>query len=192
MTPLCYAYLGGSVVLFAIWLVFFLLREDLHQEMLTMGVLIGVLSVVVSWGDVATAFHSTCIGNITVYLQRTKLLRSADIFGKLFGSLLRSKIGQKGLGAIVRRFPEGPPSELERSQHRSTIWAEAIDDSGRSSKAILSAPDGYDFAANSTLEVASRISSLPAPLGLVTPFQAFCADFVLRLPGCSRMDIPPS
>jgi hypothetical protein len=40
------------------------------------------------------------------------------------------------------------------------------------------------------MEIASRISSLPAPLGLVTPSQAFGADFVLALPGCSRMDIP--
>src|SRR5262249_52573275 len=35
-------------------------------------------------------------------------------------------------------------------------------------------------------------SKTSAPLGLVTPFQAFGADFVLRLPGCSRTDIPSS
>ena len=35
------------------------------------------------WGDVATAFHSTGVGNITVYFRRTKLFRSADILGKL-------------------------------------------------------------------------------------------------------------
>ena len=64
--------------------------------------------VPVSWGDVATAFHSTGIGDITVYFRRTKLLRSADIFGKLFGPLLRSPFGQRGLAAIVRGFPEGP------------------------------------------------------------------------------------
>jgi short subunit dehydrogenase-like uncharacterized protein len=64
--------------------------------------------VPVSGGDVATAFYSTGIGNITVYLQRTKLLQSADIFGKLFGPLLRSRIGQSGLATIVRRLPEGP------------------------------------------------------------------------------------
>ena len=51
--------------------------------------------VPVSWGDVATAFHSTGIGNITIYFRRTKPFRSADIFGKLFGPLLQSKIGQK-------------------------------------------------------------------------------------------------
>jgi hypothetical protein len=49
MTPLCYAYLAGSLVLFAIWLVFFLLLKDLRQEMLTMSVLIGVLSVVTGY-----------------------------------------------------------------------------------------------------------------------------------------------
>jgi short subunit dehydrogenase-like uncharacterized protein len=145
--------------------------------------------VPVSWGDVATAFHSTGIENITVYFRRTKLLRSADILGKLFGPLFRSRIGQRGLAAIVRSFPEGP-SEAERIGHRGTIWAEVIDRSGRSSKASLSTPDPYDFAANSALEISSRISSLPAGLGLVTPSLAFGADFVLSLPGCFRMDIP--
>jgi short subunit dehydrogenase-like uncharacterized protein len=147
--------------------------------------------VPVSWGDVATAFHSTGVRNITVYFRRTKLLRSADTLGKLFGPVLRSRIGQKGLTAIVRSFPEGP-SQAQRIGHRGTIWAEAIDCSGRSSKASLSTPDAYDFAANSALEIASRISSLPAALGLVTPVQAFGADFVLSLPGCFRKDIPSS
>ena len=70
----------------------------------------------------------------------------------------------------------------------STI--EAMDALGRSSKAILSTPDPYDFTANSALEIASRIASLPVPMGLVTPSQAFGPDFVLSLPGCSRTDIP--
>jgi short subunit dehydrogenase-like uncharacterized protein len=91
----------------------------------------------------------------------------------------------------VRSFPEGP-SKAERIGHRSTIWAEAIDRSGRSFKASLSTPDPYDFAANSALEISSRISSLPGGLGLVTPSLAFGADFVLSLPGCFRTDIPSS
>jgi short subunit dehydrogenase-like uncharacterized protein len=147
--------------------------------------------VPVSWGDVATAFHSTGVGNITVYFRRTKLLRSVDILGKLLGPLLRSRIGQRGLAAIVRSLPEGP-SQSERNGHRGTIWAVAIDCSGRSFKASLSTPDAYDFTANSALEISSRISSLPTAVGLVTPSQAFGADFVLSLPGCSRMDIPSS
>ncbi len=145
--------------------------------------------VPLSWGDVATAFHSTGVGDITVYFRRTNLFRSVDIIGKLFGPVLRSRIGQRGLEAIVRSFPEGP-SQAERIGHRATIWAEAIDGSGRSSRASLSTPDAYDFAACSALEISSRIGSLPVQLGLVTPFQAFGADFVLGLPGCSRVDIP--
>jgi short subunit dehydrogenase-like uncharacterized protein len=147
--------------------------------------------VPVSWGDVATAFHSTGIENIIVYFRRTRLLRSANILGKLFGPLFRSRIGQRGLAAIVRSFPEGP-SQAERIGHRGTIWAEAIDRSRRSSKASLSTPDPYDFTANSALEISSRINSLQAAPGLVTPSQAFGPDFVLSLPGCSRMDIPSS
>jgi short subunit dehydrogenase-like uncharacterized protein len=146
--------------------------------------------VPISWGDVATAFHSTGAGNITVYFRPTRLFRSADIVGKLFGPLLRSRLGQRGLAAIIRGLPEGP-SQTERIGHRSTIWAEAIDPSGKSCRASLSTPDAYDFAANSALEVSSRIGRLPSPLGLVTPSQAFGADFVLGLPGCARLDLPP-
>ena len=147
--------------------------------------------VPVSWGDIATAFRSTGVGNITVYFRRTKLLRSADVLGQLFGGVLRSPIGQRGLEAIVRRLPEGP-SPTERTSRRSTVWAEAVDGSGSSSKASLSTPDPYDFTARSALEIATRIARLPNPLGLVTPSQAFGADFVLGLPGCSRRDIPSS
>jgi short subunit dehydrogenase-like uncharacterized protein len=144
--------------------------------------------VPISWGDVATAFHSTGVGNITVYFRRTGLLRSAEIVGRLFGPLLQSRSGQKGLAALVRDFPEGP-SEAARAEQRSTIRADATGTSGASFKACLTTPDAYDFAANSALEIAVRICSLPHALGLVTPSQAFGADFVLSLPGCTRMDI---
>jgi short subunit dehydrogenase-like uncharacterized protein len=147
--------------------------------------------VPVSWGDIATAFHSTGVGNITAYFRRTKLLRSANTFGRVLGPLLRSRLGQKGLRAIVHSFPEGP-SPAERLGRRSTIWAEAMDSSGGSFKARLSTPDAYDFAANSALEIASRITALAAPLGLVTPSQAFGPDFVLSLPGCVRTALPSS
>jgi short subunit dehydrogenase-like uncharacterized protein len=145
--------------------------------------------VPISWGDVATAFHSTGAENITVYLRRTPLLRTRDFLGSLFGPLLRSRIGQSALAALIRRLPEGP-SQAERTGHRSTIWAEATDGAGRSSRARLSTPDPYGFTANSALEIATRIGALSAALGVVTPSQAFGADFVLNLPGCSRMDVP--
>jgi short subunit dehydrogenase-like uncharacterized protein len=148
--------------------------------------------VPVSWGDVSSAFYSTGAGNITVYFRRTRLFHSADIAGKLLGSFLRSPLGQRGLAAIVRKLPEGP-DQRQRSSGGSTISAEALSASGNSCRAILSTPNAYDFAANSALEIALRISQLQDPLGLVTPFQAFGADFVLSLPGCTRTDIhsPP-
>ncbi len=145
--------------------------------------------VPLSWGDVSTAFYSTGVGNVTVYFRRTNLLRSTDAARKVLGPLLRSSLGQRGLAAIVRKFPEGP-SQARRSLQRPTVWAQAVSPSGDSFTASLATPDAYDFTANSALEIASRISRLQAALGLVTPFQAFGADFVLNLPGCSRTDIP--
>ena len=145
--------------------------------------------VPISWGDVATAFYSTGIGNITVYFRRTTLFQLADVIAKLFGPVLRGGVGQRVLSAIVRKLPEGP-SESDRIANHSKILAEATDSSGRSFRASLSTPDAYNFTAHSALEIASRITAMPTALGLVTPFQAFGADFVLSLPGCSRTDIP--
>ena len=144
--------------------------------------------VPVSWGDVATAFHTTGAGDITVYFRRTSLLRAADLLRGVGGRFLQSRIGQKSLAAIVRRLPEGP-TQPERAAHRATIWAEATDSSGRSYRAMLVTPDPYDFTANCALEISSRVTALSEPIGLATPAQAFGADFVLTLPGCSRTDI---
>jgi Uncharacterized conserved protein len=130
----------------------------------------------ISWGDVATAFHRTGIENITVYFRRTRLLRVATDTGHLLGRLLRSRPGQRGLAAIVRRLPE-EPSESTRAKHQSTIWAGVSDGSGQSSSALLQTPDPYDFTAHSAVEIASRVSALPSPLGLATPSQAFGAGF---------------
>jgi len=141
--------------------------------------------VPLSWGDVATAFHSTGVPNVTVYLRRTGLLRSANVAGRLFGPLLRSRFGRRALAALVRRAPDGP-SAAERRRHRSVVWARATNDAGESVTATLSTPDPYDLTANSVLEVAARVSALRHPLGLATPFQAFGADLVLALPGCER------
>jgi len=69
------------------------------------------------------------------------------------------------------------------------IWAQAIDGSDNRYTARLSTPDAYDFTVNSILEIATRLSAFLRPLGLVTPAQAFGADFVLDLPGCFRENL---
>lgn len=143
----------------------------------------------VSWGDVATAFHSTDIGNVAVYFRRTPLLRAA-VRGRMFGGLLRSRLGQRVLAAIVGRLPDGP-SESERIKHRSAIWAEVTDESGQSFAARLSTPDPYDFTAHSALEIASRVCASATPLGLKTPSQLLGPDAVLSFPGCTRVDATP-
>jgi hypothetical protein len=125
LTPLCYAYLAGSVILFEVWLVFFLARKNLGKEMLPICVLIGVLSVLtgyvwwtVDWWKPPTINHTI--------------------------------VGVEDLGM------------------------------GFAAGGIMAA----------AYEVLFRIDSLQVPLGLVTPFQAFGADLVLSVPGCSRTDIP--
>jgi short subunit dehydrogenase-like uncharacterized protein len=141
----------------------------------------------VSWGDVATAFYSTGADDITVYFRQTALLRSMAIAQRRFGRLLGSALVQRVLTAAIRRAPEGP-TEPERRRHRTTVWAEAVDRHGRRVRSALSTHDPYEFTANSVLEITRRIHALSTSLGVVTPSQAFGAEFALAVPGCSRVD----
>ena len=118
----------------------------------------------------ATASNRVCpfhgamsLLHFTRRVRRTSRSTSAErpcsarrmLSGSIFGPVMRSRIGQNGLAAIVRRFPEGP-SRAERVRHRATIWAETIDSSGKSFRAMLSTPDPYDFTASCALEISSE------------------------------------
>lgn len=143
----------------------------------------------VSWGDVATAFYSTGADDITVYFRETPLLKSMAVAQRRFGWLLGSAAMQRLLAAAIRRAPEGPNAS-ERRRHRTTVWAEAVDGQGRRVRSALSTHDPYEFTANSVLEITKRIHALSTPLGVVTPSQAFGAEFALAVPGCCRVDAP--
>ena len=141
----------------------------------------------VSWGDVATAFHSTGAADVTVYFRRTARLRAAAIAQRYFGGLLGTPLGQRALSAVVGRAPDGP-GEAERRTRCVTIWCEATGGTSARVRATLSTPDPYELTATLALDAAQRIRRLP-PLGLTTPSRAFGVDYILGFDGCTRRDV---
>ncbi len=141
------------------------------------------LAVTVPWGDVYTAYLSTGIPDIEVYMvvsPRTAVrLRRLRPLAPLFGwgplnRLLRRR--------IEKRVP-GPSPELRERSH-CWLWGEVSDLAGRSERAAMRTPNGYELTAEAALAAVSQLlGSADPPRGFHTPSQAFGAGFVLGLPG---------
>jgi len=140
-------------------------------------------AMTIPWGDVASAFYSTGIGNIEVYaatpMNQIELLRKVRWAVPALGvwpldSLVRSWIGRRTHG----------PSAESRARDTSSLWGCVEDDAGHRVTATLTTPNGYSLTISTALAAIERIfQSLPAP-GFLTPSRAFGADFIDGIPGC--------
>lgn len=143
-------------------------------------------AVSMPWGDVATAWYSTQIPDITVYFALSAAARRVLALAPLAQALLRVRVLRRFLQSLI---PTGGPSAEERVRGKSTIVAEASDDEGHKVVARLRGPEGYVLTVETALLCAERVLAGRAPAGFQTPSLAYGADLVLEVSGVSREDI---
>ena len=142
----------------------------------------------IPWGDVSTAFHSTGIPNIEVYMSMRPALRRAAIASRWLGPVLRSGVVRRTLAARVRRGPPGP-SEGERQRGVSLLWGEAVAANGQRVEARLRGASGYVLTAQTAVHLAAKALGGHARVGFQTPSLAYGADVILEIPGVTRTDV---
>lgn len=143
-------------------------------------------AMTIPWGDVYTAFVSTAIANIEVYMgvppATAKRLRRLRLFGPLLGW---SPV-QRWLKAQVAKKVRGPSGNT-RSKTGCVLWGEARDDQGREVHGQLRTPNGYEITVTAALGITRRLlAGNPPAGGYYTPSQLMGADYVLELPGVER------
>ena len=145
-------------------------------------------AVAIAWGDVASAWFSTKIPNIEVYLAVGKLAPFSRAWLPALQSLLAKPAVQRlAQGALDRASPG--PSEEARRRGSAVVFGEARDASGRRVRARIATPEGYTFTAHSALHVALKVLDGKAPPGFQTPASAFGPDLPLELSGVEREDL---
>ena len=142
--------------------------------------------VTIPWGDVSTAYHSTGIPDIEVYLaapERQLAKMKIPVF-------VRWLLGLKPVQTFVKRRIEksvkGPNAE-QRAQAEVLIYGDVEDDKGNKAALRLRTVEGYTLTADAAVEAAMRVASGSVEAGVKTPSVAFGAEFVLELDG-SRLD----
>jgi short subunit dehydrogenase-like uncharacterized protein len=142
----------------------------------------------IPWGDISTAFHSTGIPDIEVFMSMRPAIRRAMIASRWLGPVLRSGIVRRTLAARVRRGPAGP-SDAARERGVSLLWGEAVAADGRRAEARLRGASGYTLTAQTAVHLAAKALGGNAPAGFQTPSRAYGADLILEIPGVTRSDV---
>jgi short subunit dehydrogenase-like uncharacterized protein len=141
----------------------------------------------IPWGDVVTAYKSTGIPNIMVYMAFPKrpaqMLRLARPLLPLFGTRPVQSLMKKRIEAA----PAGPDDQA-RERARNELWGEAKTVDGRTVVSRLHTLDGYTLTARMSLEIAKKICSGAHTPGFQTPSTAYGKDLILELPGTERLD----
>lgn len=145
-------------------------------------------SSAVTWGDVATAFHTTGIPNVDVYFEETPPVRAMLLAGRTFGQTLQTPLAQSWLKAHAQFFPEGPTA-TERAIQRCVVVAEALSDDGGAAVSRLGTPEAYAFSSQTAVAIAERALRGDVEFGCQTPGRVYGPDFVLGFEGVTREDL---
>jgi len=143
--------------------------------------------VSIPWGDVSTAYHTTGIPNVEVYLSMPKNARRAVKLSSYVGGALDSDAVKRGLEWLVDRYVHGPDAET-RASGEGRIWGEARNNGDRV-VSRLRTPETYRLTVETALLTARKVLGGEASAGYGTPAGAFGPDLILEVPGVERVDL---
>lgn len=143
-------------------------------------------AMTIPWGDVFTAYITTGIPDIEVYMAASPgtiaSVRRLNWVRPLLRFPLITRLLQNRMAATVQA-----PSPEKRARTNAYIWGEATTADCRSRSIELETPNGYDLTVTAALGVVERLldpESVRQP-GYLTPSQLMGASYALSLPGVS-------
>jgi short subunit dehydrogenase-like uncharacterized protein len=137
------------------------------------------MAMTIPWGDVSTAFHTTGIPNIRVYIAAPpKAIARARRLRWLL-PLLKPKPVRRLLQKIAA--PKSGPDDSRRAAGRVYLWGQ-VSNGSESRSMTMTTPEGYAFTIVSAVNAVERILGGVAP-GAFTPAKLFGAELVSSVPG---------
>lgn len=145
-------------------------------------------TISVSWGDVATAWFTTAIPDISVYFQLTDQLKKATEIGPVTRRLLKNSLVRTLVKFGIEKTVHGPNS-AQREKGRVRILAEAFNAAGDQASSRLETPEAYALTSRTCLDIAGRVLDGDFKTGFHTPAGQYGPDFILGFDGVHRYDL---
>lgn len=142
----------------------------------------------IPWGDVSTAFHTTGIPNIEVFIPAPSGVILGAKFANLIRPLLRWKMLQKMMKALIGSTVTGPDEAL-RDKQPTFVWGEAKNATGEIRTARVQTVNVYSLTITGALAVIDYLMKHQPDGGAYTPAKLIGADLVTQLPCSGAMVI---
>ncbi|WP_020531575.1 saccharopine dehydrogenase family protein [Flexithrix dorotheae] len=146
------------------------------------------LGATIPWGDVSTAFYSTGIPNIKVFMIAPKNLIKNMKRMRYLRWFFGIGFVKKQMQAKIRNKVTGPDEQMRKTS-RSYFWGQVENAHGQKVAARLETPEGYTLTAITALKSAEKLMESKLAPGFYTPSKAFGKDFILKVDSVVREDV---
>lgn len=139
-------------------------------------------TVAIPWGDISTAWHSTQIPNIKVYMGLPeKLIKSMKLMS-YFSFITKLGFVKNILLNKVEKGPAGP-SEAEREKGKVQFWGQVRNNKGETKQLWLTVPEGYKLTSLTAVAIAQEVLNGNYTPGFQTPAAKYGSNFILKFEG---------
>ena len=146
------------------------------------------LAMTIPWGDISTAYSTTGIPNIEVYIPGSPAMVARIRRANRFRWLLGTRLVQGFMKRRIERSIKGP-SAAKRDASPTYVWGEAINARGEKRTARIKTANGYSLTVTGALAAVEFLLGHDAPAGATTPSRLMGPDLVTRLPGSGQIEI---
>jgi short subunit dehydrogenase-like uncharacterized protein len=145
-------------------------------------------AVTIPWGDVCTAYFSTGIPNIKVYMGLPEKVINGMKWGRWFGWLMRSELVKKRARAKIIAGKAGPGDE-QRAKAGTYLVGIVTDKQGNSVTSTIQTQEGYTLTAMTSVDIAQKIATGSFKPGFQTPSLAYGKDLITEVCGAQFVDL---
>lgn len=146
------------------------------------------LAMTIPWGDISTAWYSTGIQDIEVYLPASpKLIARLKRM-----NWVRPLLGLGGVQSWLKKRVDKTvrgPDEKQRARTPTFVWGEVVNAAGERVTGRIKVANGYEVTVHAALGIVERVLGMERVAGHLTPSQLVGPDFAETLPGSSSMVI---
>ncbi|MCD9028578.1 saccharopine dehydrogenase NADP-binding domain-containing protein [Luteimonas sp. BDR2-5] len=145
-------------------------------------------AMTIPWGDVATAYHTTGIPNIEVFVPASPRTIAYARRANLVRPILGWSWVQRLIKARIARTVKGPSDE-QRARMPTYVWGEATNARGERKTARIRTANGYSLTIDGALAVVAQLMATRPAGGAYTPARLVGPSLITGLPGSGPLQI---
>ena len=142
----------------------------------------------IPWGDVFTAYLTTGIPNVIVYMSIPHKQYKWVKKQRYFNWLLQSNLVKRWISKKIKKGSDGPSAQ-ERFDSKTLVWGKVKDDLGNKKEVRIIIPNGYDVTADMGIRIVRKIIEGDWKPGFQTPAGCYGEQLILEM-GAIEWEVP--